>query len=86
MLKQRNVVIPFAKQVSRRFPSDRVEARRGYPQLMSMIQAVCLLHQFQRETDEHGSLIATTDDYRLARRLLLMPLDRLMRGRVSTAL
>ncbi len=83
MLKQRNVVIPFAGELSRRFPPDRVEARRGFPQSMSMIQAVCLLHQFQRETDEHGNLVATRDDYRIARQLLLKPMDRLLRGRVS---
>lgn len=83
MLKQYDVVIPFANRLSRRFPSDRVEARRGFPQLMSMIQAVCLLHQFQRETDEHGRLVATEADYRIARELLLKPLDRLLRGRVS---
>lgn len=83
MLRQYDVVIPFANQLSRQFPTDRVEARRGFPQLMSMIQAVCLLHQFQRETDEHGCLIATEADYRIARQLLLKPLSRLLRGRVS---
>lgn len=83
MLRQYNVVFPFANQLSRRFPTDRVEARRAFPQLMSMIQAVCLLHQFQREIDEDGSLIATKADYEIARRLLLKTVDRLLRGRVS---
>ncbi len=84
MLQQYDVVVPFANQLGQRFPTDRVEARRAFPQMNSMIQAVCLLHQFQRETDEHGHLIATKVDYEIARRLLLKPLDRLLRGRVST--
>ncbi len=83
MLKQVDVVIPFADRISRRFPPDRVEARRAFPKLLSMIQAVCLLHQFQRETDEQGRLIATEADYRIARQLLQGPLGRSLRGRVS---
>lgn len=78
MLKQHDVVVPFADRLASRFPVNRVEARRGFPQLMSMIQAMCLLHQFQRETDENGRLIATEADYRIARDLLLKPLRRLL--------
>ncbi len=83
MLKQHDVVVPFAERLAVRFPANRVEARRGFPQLLSLIRAVCLLYQFQRETDEQGRLIATEDDYRVARRLFLEPMDRLLRGRVS---
>jgi len=34
------------------------------------MQASALLHQFQRKTDSDGRLVATIDDYRLARALL----------------
>ena len=44
---------------------------RDFKQLLTMIQAVALLHQCQRERDEHGRIIATLDDYRMVRELLL---------------
>ena len=49
MIQQRPVVIPFAEQIAERFDVERVEARRAFPHLMSMIQASALLHQYQRQ-------------------------------------
>jgi hypothetical protein len=83
LLRRQAIVIPFAGRLAELFPSDRVEARRAFPQLMSMIQAVTLLHQRQRDQDGDGRLLATADDYRLARRLLLKPMGRLLGGRLS---
>ena len=40
MLKHIPVVIPYADRLGELFASDRVEARRAFPQLMSMVQAV----------------------------------------------
>jgi hypothetical protein len=85
MIKSRTVVIPFAGQIAERFDCERVEARRAYPHLMSMIQASALLHQFQRQLDDDGRIVASTDDYQLARHLVRGPLARLLGGRISDA-
>ncbi len=85
MIQGRPVVIPFAAQIAERFDCERVEARRAYPQLMSMIQASALLHQFQRQLVVDGQIVASVDDYQLARHLVRGPLARLLGGRISDA-
>ncbi len=83
LLESKQVVVPFAEQLGRLFPTDRVEARRAFPQVVSMIQAVALLHQRQRSEDEDGRLIATAEDYRRARHLLAKPMSRSLGRRLS---
>jgi hypothetical protein len=83
MLRRLPVVIPFAERLGTLFTSDRVEARRAFPQVMSMIQSVALLYQRQRQTDAEGRLIAIAEDYQVARRLLVKPMARLIGGRLS---
>jgi hypothetical protein len=85
MLKPYPVVVPFAGQLARLFPCDRVEARRAYPHLIGMVQAVALLHQRQRLIDADGRLVAQPADYHLARYLLAKPLARLLRDGISEA-
>ena len=79
------VVIPFAPQLADQFTTDRVEARRGFPHLMNMVQAIAVLHQFQRQVDSSGRLLATLEDYRVARQLLSSPLGRLLGRQLSEA-
>src|SRR5205809_6527711 len=50
---------------------------------MSMIQVVTLLHQYQREVDSEGRLLAAPADYQLAQYLLKGPMSRLLGGGVS---
>jgi hypothetical protein len=83
MLKSFLVVIPYAGRLGELFSHHRVEGRRAFPQLMSMIEAITLLHQRQRQTDGDGRLVATDDDYQLARHLLAKPMARLLGGGVS---
>jgi hypothetical protein len=83
ILQRKGVVVPYAVQLGELVAADRVEARRAFPQLMSMIQASALLHQFQRQLDGDGRLVATQDDYKLARHLLLKPLGRMLGGQLS---
>jgi hypothetical protein len=83
MLEPLPVVIPYAERLGELFIGDRVEVRRAFPQLMSMVQAVALLYQRQRERDGNGQLLATVDDYQLARRLLVKPMTRLLGDKVS---
>jgi hypothetical protein len=83
MLKQMPAVIPYADRLGELFTSERVEVRRAFPQLMSMVQAIVLLYQRQRKLDDHGQLIAAADDYQLARHLLHEPMARLLGGKLS---
>jgi hypothetical protein len=83
MLERKPVVIFYAERLAELFLSDRVQVRRAFPQLLSMIQAAALLHQRQRPNDPAGRVIATTDDYQLARHLLVKPMASVLGGRLS---
>ncbi len=85
MLQQRTVVIPFAELLATKFSDERVEARRAFGHLLSMVKASALLHQCQRELDTDGRIIATLGDYEVARNLCSTPLARLLGGRISDA-
>ena len=74
MLERRSVAIPFAGKLMDKLPAKKVEARRVAVQILSVIEAVTLLHQFKRARDSHGRLIATLDDYEIARGILAQPL------------
>ena len=77
------VLVPYAERLADAMGSYRVEARRAFPQVVSMIQASALLHQHQRQIDADGRLLANADDYKLARHLLGLPMARQLGGRIS---
>jgi hypothetical protein len=79
------VVVPFAPALAALLPYDSIEMRRGGPQLFTTVQAVALLHQYQRGRDTEGRLEATVEDYAAARELLTSPITRLLGGGVSEA-
>ena len=83
MLEPYAVIVPYAARLAEKIDHHRVEARRGFPQLMSMIQASALLHQRQRQVDPEGRLLADADDYVLARHLLAGPMARQLGGAIS---
>lgn len=70
------VLVPFADLLAKRMPTNKVHVRRVFGQLLGLIQVVAFLYQAQRQKDENGCLVATFDDYDIARRLLLGPLHR----------
>lgn len=76
LLKPYNVVIPFAKELTNCLPTYKPECRRAFVHLLSLIRAVALLHQYQRDKNESGSLIATLDDYEVVRKYLTQPIAR----------
>ena len=41
--------------------------RRDFSRLIDLIKCSATLHQFQRETDEKGRIIATEQDYKIAK-------------------
>ncbi|MFI5324280.1 MAG: hypothetical protein ACHQ6U_12315, partial [Thermodesulfobacteriota bacterium] len=63
LLKCYSVDIPYAQELASAFPTAKTRARRDFPRLLSLIQTHALLHQFQRETDSEGRLIATVGDF-----------------------
>jgi len=68
---QRDVSIPYAGALAETVPADHVRMRRDFRQLLTMIEAVAMLHQHQRERDADGRIMADLDDYGHARTLLL---------------
>lgn len=74
-LKPYKVFIPFAEKVAMAIPPSRLEARRVTRYVLNLIQASTLLHQYQRQKDHSGRLIATLDDYRIAADVLRKPLQ-----------
>tara|TARA_R110002072_G_scaffold264409_1_gene423110 strand:- start:14084 stop:15529 length:1446 start_codon:yes stop_codon:yes gene_type:complete len=78
MLRRVEVVVPFAPAIASKMPKDRPEARRAIHQVMAAVQAIALLHQFQRtDNPQHGTVIeASLADYRCARTILAEPLAR----------
>jgi hypothetical protein len=83
LLQAYSVIVPYAERLGEAIDSHPCEARRAFPQVVSLIQASALLHQRQRQVDADGRLIAGADDYRLARHLLAVPMARQLGGRVS---
>jgi hypothetical protein len=67
---ERRVVIPFAHVLADAVPANAVRMRRDFPQLLTVIQTIALLHQQLRERDDQGRIIATLRDYAEARWLL----------------
>jgi hypothetical protein len=59
----REVVIPYGRELSDLFPAKLVRARRDFEQLLTLVEASAIVHQRQRERDEHGRIIATEVDY-----------------------
>lgn len=83
MLEPVPVVVPFADRIGEKFNTDRVEARRAFPQVISMVRSFALLYQMQRLRDIDGRIMANEEDYRLAHRLLAKPISRLLGGACS---
>ncbi len=62
----RIVIIPIAHELADFVPAEQVRMRRDFRQLLSAIKASAVLHQYQRQTDECGRIIATCADYQYA--------------------
>ncbi|END56058.1 toprim domain protein [Escherichia coli MP020980.1] len=74
LLRPLNVVNPFASQLT--FMSDKTRTRRDHMKYLTLIQAIALLHQYQREikrVEHRGQVVeyieVTREDIALANRL-----------------
>lgn len=61
------VVIPFAPQLSKHFKAKKPAHMRFYDLLLALIKASCILHATQRQKDKNERLIATIQDYEIAK-------------------
>jgi len=87
MLKRCDVFIPYADKLAELYPSNVVETRRSFRHLLSLIQAIALLRQYQRLADPQDGmpLSADLDDYELARYLLARPKNSGLSRKVTEA-
>ncbi len=85
MIRPMKVLNPFAEKLADLFPAQRVEARRAFGHLLNMVEASALLHQCQRQENGDGHLVASIEDYQIAKYLLDSPMARLLGKRVSDA-
>jgi len=83
LLQSLEVVIPYAPELPGGLPVTVLQARRGFGHLLSLIQAVALLYQYQRDRNEHGQMIATIEDYDIVRHHLVGPLSRSLKSKIS---
>ena len=70
MLQPAAVIVPYAKKLIGAMPRRQLQVRRSFGHLLNLIKAVALLHQFQRERNGQGAVIATPDDYRIVQERL----------------
>jgi hypothetical protein len=61
-----DAIIPFAPQIAEKIPPLMVRYRRDVGALFNFIKASAILHQAQRQIDDHGRVVATIADYALA--------------------
>lgn len=67
-LETMQVAIPYAGKIGESFPVERIRTRRDFPKLLSLIRTSAHLHQKCRAVED-GKIIASPDDYILAKRL-----------------
>jgi hypothetical protein len=73
LLESADVVIPFAPEISDYVAKSGalpLSARRAFKRVISAIKTVALLHQFQREKDDSGRIIAEVSDYAMTYQLM----------------
>ena len=59
----RAVVVPYAQALADLVPDHEVRMRRDFTQLLTLIRAHALLHQWNRARDKQDRMLATLDDY-----------------------
>jgi hypothetical protein len=64
------VAIPYARCVAAQIPPVAVRLRRDWNAVRALIRTHAMMHQLKRDTDEHGRIVATLDDYSAIRSLV----------------
>jgi hypothetical protein len=63
--------IPYAPALADLIPPVAVRLRRDFRAVLSLIRSHALLHQASRERDRQGRVVATIEDYRVVRELVV---------------
>jgi energy-coupling factor transporter ATP-binding protein EcfA2 len=63
LLETLPVSIPFQMALADKFPTNLERYARDFKRVISLIESSALLHQYQRERDKEGRIVATEDDY-----------------------
>lgn len=64
------VIISFVEEIRRNFPTEPVRVRRDYPKFLSLLSAITILHQKQRQTKTINGrevLVANLADFFIAK-------------------
>jgi hypothetical protein len=64
LLEPAEVTIPFAERIE--VPSAPLRLRRDVPRLLNVIKLIAWAHQYTRERDDAGRIIATEGDFAMA--------------------
>jgi hypothetical protein len=67
---EHRVVVPYGRRLARGTLAIAVRMRRDFAAILSLIKTHAVLHQESRERDEHGQIIAISDDYLAVRELV----------------
>lgn len=67
---EQDVVVPYLEDLVEHLPLHHDRIKRDFAQLISLLEACALVHQFSRDRDEQGKVIANRDDYELIHYLL----------------
>lgn len=70
-LKRVKVKIPYANLFHEHFPIDNIIMRTKFPRFIDYIKASASFHQYQREKDKEGYVLANGKDYDLARECII---------------
>jgi hypothetical protein len=64
------VWLPYAKSLSKQIKAMHVRQRRDFKLLLNAIKTLAIMHQANREGDYRNRIVATLQDYEMARELL----------------
>jgi hypothetical protein len=79
-----SVKIPFAPALAEEIKPRAVRLRRDFTQMLNLVSAHAILHQFSREVDpDTGRIVATLDDYQAVYELISDLLNDLVMATVS---
>jgi hypothetical protein len=69
---ERRVIVPFGEELADLMPKTaELRVRRDFEKLLSCVKPIAVLHQRRRKRTPQGEIVATLDDYAIARELLL---------------
>ena len=64
------VIVPYAVELGAAIPATAIRLRRDISQLIGLIWAHAVMHQWHRERDDNGRIVATLEDYGAVRPLI----------------